>query len=516
MQPVHKRSSRPSRTRRALRIALATLGLGVAACAPRQDPAHPDQAPDVNYDLTAIKDQKYVGAIPQIDAYVQAQMAGKFPGCAIGIVHQGQIAYLRAYGVADFQVAANPFDDVPFTKRTVASIGSVSKVATAIAVMKLAELGHVNLDAPASTYFPHWTPGWNAITVRQLLSHRAGLARDPDPAQPGTLSPAGLDASFGAHCSQHPRYGVLEFLLTANAVPVPANIGTYAYSNIGYTVLGAIVDHVTQQPAFASTPGYERFVWSLLMDNPASALTACLDHPWRDGDIPDHAQSYTAAWAPLNVNYSGWQGPAGGWSMTIGDLARLAIALDHNQILSGASLAAMRTNPGPVAPGTDDYGLGLFLEDKAGRTAYSHGGVIEGFRTQLIVWPDHDVAVVAFANADRIGIGGIAEEVGRMWIEQGPFTPIVGGLELEETRSPLYEVSVRDFDAAQTMVLDLLRRNGEAGTASLLQERVGRQSVLGRMLVDAIQRSPRDVAGACRSFLDVLLRDGHVGGYRRR
>jgi CubicO group peptidase (beta-lactamase class C family) len=141
-----------------IRAAATVFGLCVAACAPRQDPFHPDQAPDVNYDLTAIKDQKYLGAIPAIDDFVQAEMLGKFPGCTIGVVHQGQIAYLRAYGIADFRIQGNPFDDVPFTRQTVCGIGSVSKVATAIAVMKLAELGHVNLDAAASTYFPHWTP----------------------------------------------------------------------------------------------------------------------------------------------------------------------------------------------------------------------------------------------------------------------------------------------------------------------------------------------------------------------
>jgi hypothetical protein len=66
-------------------------------------------------------------------------------------------------------------------------------------------------------------------------------------------------------------------------------------------------------------------------------------------------------------------------------------------------LAEMRINQG------NQYGLGLQLMPKANRVAYSHGGVIGGFRTQFTVWPNEDVAVVVFANAE-------ATQAGSSWI----------------------------------------------------------------------------------------------------
>lgn len=503
---------------RPIRLAAALCAaLGVVACAPKQDPLDPDQAPDINYNVTALKDAKHVGSIQVIDDEVLTRMAGTFPGCAIAIVDGGQIAYMKGYGVADFRQKANPFDDDLMSKDTVGGIGSVSKILTSVAVMRLAELGHVDLDAPITNYFPHWTPWeWNFVTVRQLLSHRGGFARDPNPNLAGTIAPATLDNFFGLHSSQHPRFGLLEFILTDRGVPSIPQIGLYSYSNIGYVILGAIVDWVTTQPAFDDGPhGYEKFVWSLFANAQDAAVTTCLDHPWRDGDIPNLAQSYDSSWNELDTAWSGWQSAPGGWSMTIGDLARVLIALDGNQILSPQSLQEMRTNPGPWLPNTANYGLGLFLESKAGRTAYSHGGSIDGFRTQVIVWPNEDVAVAVFANADRNGVGGIAEEVGRIWIEQGPFTPVVSRSERQFMQSATYEVSTRDFAGAERIVKGLLGRYGEQGTESWLVRTVGSQSSLGQSLVDLVQRDPSQLEAASQGFLDVLSRDGFVGPYRR-
>ncbi len=373
-------------------LALAAT-LAVTACAPKQDPADPDECPDVNYGLTTVRDAKFVSSIPVIDNEVLTRMAGKFPGCAIGIVDHGQVAYLKAYGVADLN-GPGAADDVPFTTSTVCGIGSVSKVLTAVAVMRLVELGEVALGAAISTYFPHAVPAsWAQVTVENLLSHRGGFARDPNNALPGTITPAQLDMAFGPKASQHPRHAIWEFMNTTLGAADVGKIGTYAYSNIGYTILGAIVDSVTASPAFpGGALGYERFVWTLFADRAqATALTAALDHPWRETDIVGLAQSYSALGVEMNTDYSGWQGPAGGWSMTIGDLSRVLIAIAGNQINGAPSLTAMRTNPGPV--GSDDYGLGLFLEDKAGRDAWSHGGLIDGFRTQVMYWPGEEVGV---------------------------------------------------------------------------------------------------------------------------
>ena len=103
-------------------------------------------------------------------------------GGAIAIVCNGQIAYMKGYGTAVY----DPDGSAPFTKNTSAGIGSISKVLTAMATMKLVEMGEVNLDAAITTYLDPGVPTeWSEVTVRDLLSHRSGIERDPD---------SGLDA----------------------------------------------------------------------------------------------------------------------------------------------------------------------------------------------------------------------------------------------------------------------------------------------------------------------------------
>lgn len=494
---------------------LLVSALLLSACAPKQDPADPDQCPDVNYGLTTLRDAQFVASIPAIDNEVLVRMAGKFPGCAIGIVDHGQVAYLKAYGIADLN-GAGAADDEPFTTSTVCGIGSVSKVLTAVAVMRLAEMNQLSLDSAISTYFPHAVPaGYGQVTVRNLLSHRGGFVRDPNSAQPGTLTPAQVEAAFGAKASQHPRFAIWEFLGAANGTPDITKIGTYTYSNIGYVLLGAIVDNITSNAAFPGGPvGYEKFVWSLFADRAQdTALTTALDHPWRANDIVGLAQSYDAANMPMDTDYSGWQSACGGWSMTIGDLSRVLVALTGNQVISAASLTQMRTNPGPGI-GTDNYGLGLFLDSRIGRPAFWHGGVIDGFRTQMTYWPNQQVGVVVMANRDAQGVGAIADAVGKVWIEQAPAAAPPSRSQQAEMNTPAYEVSRHHFAGAERIVRGLIATLGADRTASRLIAQVGAQSSLGRLLVDQVRRAPTDVQSASRLFLDVLGRDGHVGDYR--
>ena len=129
-----------------------------------------------------------------------------------------------------------------------------------------------------------------------------------------------IDENLGIpHASQHPRYGLLEFISTARAKSHMFRRYKYHYSNIGYTILGSIVDWQTLGADIpAAQRGYEKFVWSRLCYanddyNQDPALTACLDHHWRAGDILNEAQQYDGDGNPTDSDYSGWQSAAGGW-----------------------------------------------------------------------------------------------------------------------------------------------------------------------------------------------------------
>jgi len=97
------------------------------------------------------------------------------PGAAVGLIHNGEVAWTRSYGLADKE------NDVPVTLDTAFQVASISKPVAAWGVMRLAEQGRTDLDTPVERYLTRWhlppsDLNHAAVTIRRLLSHTAGLS----------------------------------------------------------------------------------------------------------------------------------------------------------------------------------------------------------------------------------------------------------------------------------------------------------------------------------------------------
>jgi len=88
------------------------------------------------------------------------------------VVRQDEIVYTYAYG------KANPLNGVAADTQTTYHFGSMTKPFTATALMRLVELGKVDLDAWPEKYILEYPKRWN-VTVRQLLDHSACMPDDP-------------------------------------------------------------------------------------------------------------------------------------------------------------------------------------------------------------------------------------------------------------------------------------------------------------------------------------------------
>ena len=112
-----------------------------------------------------------------LDAFIRREMADKqLPGLAVALVEGSRIIWRQGYGFSD------PTVKTPITADTVFRVGSVSKLFTDIAVMQLVEQGKLDLDAPVTKYLSEFKPrnSFNKpVTLRQLMSHRSGLVREP-------------------------------------------------------------------------------------------------------------------------------------------------------------------------------------------------------------------------------------------------------------------------------------------------------------------------------------------------
>lgn len=93
----------------------------------------------------------------------------KIPGAVVAVTAKGQLAHVKAYGLANVELS------VPVTRETVFEIGSISKQFVVAAVMLLAEEGKLDLDESVHRYLPELPGEWLGVTTRQLLTHTSGI-----------------------------------------------------------------------------------------------------------------------------------------------------------------------------------------------------------------------------------------------------------------------------------------------------------------------------------------------------
>lgn len=324
------------------------------------------------------------------------------PGMNIAIARRGSVIFEGAYGYAD---AAKK---KPMEFDTVFHSGSMGKTYTGAAIMQLAEKGRLSLDDLINDHLPFdvLNPlGGAAITIRHLMTHSAGLG------------PGAGGSVFG---DTEPLEQYLEKALQRETQPILGGFPTWTYrtgedryySNLGMSILGLIV-----QRANAQGLSYSDYMDQHLLGPLGMTST---QYP------PAQAQKYVRPdiWSRMSKGYNTtgdvWletapvvmaEYPAGGFLSIPRDHIRLLMAmmsggaLDGVRILDEQSVNQMLTPTGKSPhPGYgDNYKLGLiwFLKDwdKPRSRAFHHGGGhMFGWRTQSIVWPEYDTAVVYAFN----------------------------------------------------------------------------------------------------------------------
>ncbi len=268
-----------------------------------------------------------------IAGIVEAQIqAGHIPGAVILIGHEGKVVYRRAFGYRTRQ------PEEAMEVETIFDLASLTKpIATATAVLQLAERGELQLDAPVARYWPEFAAhGKGSIRIRQLLTHTSGLRAGLDLRQPWKGTSAALK------------------LLAAEKPQAPPD-GEVLYSDLNFMALGELVRRVSGQ----SLADYcrEHIFKPLDMPDtgylPAAALrsriapTGFLHGQLRRGEVHD----------PMAWRMGGVAGHAGVFS-TADDLGRFAqVILDGGKfagksLLSAESLALIelpQTRPSLMA-----------------------------------------------------------------------------------------------------------------------------------------------------------------------
>ena len=187
------------------------------------------------------------GESPVVSSLAARMAELRVPAVSIAVIHKGRIEWARGFGVTRW---GGP----PVTDRTLFQAASISKPVFALAVMRLADTGRVNLQANVNGYLTTWkvpdSPFTRQapVTLRALLSHTAGITgqgfRGYEPNAPLPSLSQILDGAPPANNS-------------------PVRIDTqpgdrYRYTGGGYVVAQAVLQDVTGEPA-------ERFLQEFLL-----------------------------------------------------------------------------------------------------------------------------------------------------------------------------------------------------------------------------------------------------------
>lgn len=331
----------------------------------------------------------------RIETAVAAFMAtSKVPGMSVAVVHDGEFVWSAGFGMSDLE------NSVPATSQTLYRVGSISKPITATAAMALWQEGKLDLDSPVQKYCPAFPQKPWPITTRRLLGHLAGIRSYRVPEYPYWESQA--DPEVGN--TRHFENGIEGGLTFFAGEPLVAEPGThFNYSTQGYTLVGCAIEG-------ASGRKYADYVRESVLV-PAGMLQTRPDD--RFAIVPFRTRFYSKDRSGQVVNAefldSSYKVPGGGWLSSAPDMARFAVAILNDRLVTRATRDMMWTQQMPTdGRGRMAYGLGWQLGSAGGVQDVGHGGSQQGTTAMLLIAPDSRAGIVVMSNSDGVDAGGLA------------------------------------------------------------------------------------------------------------
>jgi len=327
----------------------------------------------------------------KINRYLQEGVSNGFSG-AILISEKGEILLNEGYGLA------NKDGQIPNSSKTIFDIGSNTKQFTGAAILKLVELGQLNVTDSLYRFFDNLPVDKRNITIHQLLTHSAGLIE-----------------SIGRDFDHIPRE---EFFARVFASELRLEPGLkYEYSNIGYSVLARIIE-------LTSGKSYERFLNEHLFIPAGMYQTGYLLPKW---DTTLLARGYNRNVLDIGSTAIRYQEDGkvswhlkgnGGINSSQDDMYKWYEALVENKVISDVLLEKYTTSYIGNDSGTYGYGYGwgITTSDR-GTKRISHNGSNGAFAHTIIWLPVEDVIIIYATNAGSPVTERLGHEVEKMFFD---------------------------------------------------------------------------------------------------
>lgn len=272
------------------------------------------------------------------------------------------------------------------------TLGSNTKTYTATVILKLHQMGLLNLNDTIGKWFNNVKNVKGSIKIQQLLNHTSGIASYTDNSDLW----AAVNTDLGKNWA-------MEDILPYIGTPTFAPGTNWAYSNSNFLLAGIIIKQVTGKTL---AEAYRSYIFTpcnlsktfLLADE---STTLDVAHHWS----VSIGNTYLTDWESLGLSYIAMNSvanSAGGLYATAEDNAKFFNALFNTKIIVADSMLSKMKTVRNIGNGAG-YGLGLFsYSNFNGRTVYSHGGTNLGGINENLFDPVNNCSISVLSNQDSV------------------------------------------------------------------------------------------------------------------
>lgn len=321
-------------------------------------------------------------------------------GVAVGIVRDGEVVHLKAYGHEDIE------RERPVSLSTTFPWASISKPLTAVATLQLIQRGEMARSQKVHTHVSNWPSSGQKgdVTIEHLLTNRGGIKQYDDFIRSDSYRPS-------RYTDRRSDFNAAQSVSVFREAALFSNPGaTYHYSSFGFNLLGAAVDD-------AADGGYVGWIEK----NVAEPLAMRSLAP-KTSQFQGYKRDCAGVPQLETTGDDRWKLPGGGWTSNVGDLLRFANGIVTNRLLRDTN--TLWTD----VPGNNTYGYGINHASSGSTLRVWHGGSHKNARSLLYLFPSDRTAVVILSNTGHLNtmrlLHHIAAEIGKDWWND-PTTPVV-------------------------------------------------------------------------------------------
>lgn len=318
----------------------------------------------------------------EIQDYLNSLTAEDFSGVIL-VAKEDSIIDYRAYGYANIEHKIKNVVDTKF------NLASITKMITAVGILKLYDSGKISLEESIGKYIPNYQNEEvkNKVTIHQLLTHTSGLTN--------------FYTEEKFLTSDKLRYkNISDFVpLFENDTLLFKPGSKYHYSASGFVLLGLIIEEVSGQ-------NYHDYIKKTVFE-PAQMKNASASEI--DAIVEKKADGYTSYFGELdtlkkNDSYLSKASPAGFHYATAQDIFNFSKALRNGMLLKKKTVNLMHQ---PKTKGYNTHiGYGVDIDSRYNQTITGHSGGWYGIHNELLHFTKDTYTVVVLSNQDDDGVTG--------------------------------------------------------------------------------------------------------------